>query len=144
VSSARTKRARRLLAVETSRVAARERELAEARRVLVEREGSVVEAMALARAADARWLEVETSTELLAQASAHRWALEGSINRERQAVAVAAAEVKVREAAAIAARMSERRFEILIEGFDAADDARERKAERRTGDEHASRKTGTP
>ena len=54
---ARTARARKLLAVETSRVAARERDLALARQALEEREAEAARAEAEARAADSRWLD---------------------------------------------------------------------------------------
>jgi len=143
VSSVRTARARKLLAFETTRVATKERELAAARRALAEVEAVLVRAVAEAREAESRWLDDETSTELLEQASEHRCSLETRVSSARQRVAKAAAEVKAREAAAIVARMAERRFEILIDGFAAADDARARKAERKSGDEHAARKAGT-
>jgi len=139
VSIARTARARKLLAVETSRVAARERELAEARRALEEHQAAEARAEAAARAADTRWLEVESAEEL-AQASAHRRSLETRVARAAQATARAAADVCAKELAAIAARIAERRFEILIEGFVRADTAREQKVERRAADEHAARR----
>lgn len=122
-------------------MAVKERELAEARRALLEAEQRVTDAEAYARSVDERWLDA-TSTELLAQASEHRRALELRVTRARRRVVAAADEVKTREAAAVAARMAERRFEILIEGFDRTEEARVRKAERRSGDEHAARKTG--
>jgi hypothetical protein len=141
VSAARTARARKLLSIEVQRVAVKERELAEARRAMSEAEQRVTEAEVEARAADQRWLD-ETSTELLAQASEHRRGLELRVELARRRVLTAAAEVKTREAAAIAARMAERRFEILIEGFERTEETRVRKAERRLGDEHAARRTG--
>jgi len=144
VSAARTTRARRLLAVETSRVAVKERELAAARRAVTELEAVAARAVADARVADSRWLDDDTSSELLAEASAHRHNLEKRVVIARGSVVRAGAEVKAREEAAIAARMAERRFEILIEGFEEADAARARKAERRSGDEHAARKGGAP
>lgn len=128
--------------METTRVSERERELALARRALAEVEGQLAAAAAEAVAADARWLDDETSSELLAQASARRCSLEVRVKRAQRAVTEALAEVARREQAAIAARMAERRFEILIEGFVATDDARVRKAERKAADEHASRKAG--
>ena len=124
-------------------MATKERELAVARRGLADVEAVVVRAVAESREAESRWLDEETSTELLEQASEHRSTLETRVSAARQMVASALAEVKAREGAAIAARMAERRFEILIEGFTAADDARARKTERKSGDEHAARKTGT-
>lgn len=136
---ARTARARKLLAVETSRVAARERDLALARRALEELERASARAEADARAGDTRWLEAASAADLQ-QASAHRRVLEARLGRAAQAVARAAAEVRAREAEAIAARIAERRFEILIEGFVRADAAREQKVERRAADEHAARR----
>lgn len=139
MSAARTARARKLLAVETSRVAARERDLALARQALEAQEAAVTRATADARAAEERWLEVSTVDDL-AQASAHRHTLELRVVRAAQGVTRAAAEVRAREADAIAARIAERRFEILIEGFLRADAARAQKAERRSADEHAARR----
>jgi colicin import membrane protein len=139
VTIARTARARKLLAVETARVAACERDLAVARRALEEREAAAARAEADARAADSRWLDA-VSVDDLAQASAHRRALEARLVQAKQAMARAATEVRARELEAIAARIAERRFEILIEGFVRADEAREDKVERRTADEHAARR----
>jgi hypothetical protein len=139
VTVARTTRARKLLAVETSRVAVRERDLAVARAVLEEHRAAEAAAEAGARAAHPRWLDVESADEL-AQASAHRRALAGRVLRAAAATARALAEVNAREAAAVAARIAERRFEILIEGFLRADALREQKVERRIADEHAARK----
>jgi flagellar biosynthesis chaperone FliJ len=141
VTEARTKRARKLLAVETSRVAKREGELAAARRALEEREQAATEAEAAARAADTAWLEV-SSTEELAQASARRRHLEARLVQRSHDVALAKVEVLRREEALVAARISERRFEILIEGFEQAATTRERKIERKAADEHAARRTG--
>ncbi len=140
---ARTARARKLLAVETSRVAARERDLALARQALEEREAEAARAEAEARAADSRWLDA-ASVDDLAQASAHRRALELRRLRAVRAVAEAAAVVRACEAAAVTARVAERKFEIMIEGFLRADAAREQKAERRSADEHAARKREAP
>lgn len=140
---ARTARARKLLAVETSRVAARERDVIAARALLAEREAAAARATAEASAADSRWLDVD-STDDLARASAHRRALEARAARAALEVARAAEELRVREAAAVVARSAERRFEILIEGFLRADAAGERKAERRIADEHAARRRATP
>jgi hypothetical protein len=139
VTVARTTRARKLLAVESSRVAARERDQAVARAVLEEQGAAEAAAEAEARAADTRWLDDESVVEL-ALASAHRRALEGRVLRAAAATARALAEVNAREAAAVAARIAERRFEILIEGFLRADALREQKVERRIADEHAARK----
>lgn len=139
MSAARIARARKLLAVETSRVAAREAELAAARRVLEDLQASVVRAEAEARAGDTRWLEADSADDL-ARASAHRRSLEARVVRATIAVTHAVADVKTKEAAAIAARIAERRFEILIEGFVRADSAREQKIERRAADEHAARR----
>lgn len=139
MSIARTARARKLLAVETSRVAARERELAEARRALEEHQAAEARAEAEARAADTRWLDVESADEL-AQASAHRRSLEARVVRAAEATARVADDVRAKELAAISARIAERRFEILIEGFVRTDRAREQKVERRAADEHAARR----
>jgi flagellar biosynthesis chaperone FliJ len=141
VTEARTKRARKLLAVETSRVVKREGELAAARRALEEREQAATEAEAAARTADTAWLEV-SSTEELAQASARRRSLEARLVQRTHDVALAKVEVLRREEALVAARISERRFEILIEGFEQAAATRERKIERKAADEHAARRTG--
>jgi flagellar biosynthesis chaperone FliJ len=141
VSEARTKRARKLLAVETSRVVKREGELAAARRALEEREHAAAEAEAAARAADTAWLEV-SSTEELAQASARRRSLEARLVQRTHDVSLAKVEVMRREEVLVAARISERRFEILIEGFEQAAATRERKIERKEADEHAARRTG--
>jgi flagellar biosynthesis chaperone FliJ len=141
VTEARTRRARKLLAVETSRVAKREGELAAARRALEEREQAATEAEAAARAADTAWLDV-SSTEELAQASARRRSLEARLVQRSHDVALAKVEVMRREEALVAARISERRFEILIEGFEQAAATRERKVERKDADEHAARRTG--
>lgn len=92
-----------------------------------------------ARAADGRWLELDAADDL-GQASAHRHALATKVLRAKASVASAAAEVRVKEVAAVDARMAERRFEILIEGFVRADGAREQKLERRISDEHAARR----
>jgi hypothetical protein len=144
VSTARIRRARRLLAFETTRVAERERELATARRALAEVEGVLAAAVTEAEAAGARWQEDETSSEQLAWASARRVCLDIRVARARTSVSEALAEVTRRGQAAVLARMAERRFEILIEGFEATDDAKARKAERKAADEHASRKGGVP
>ena len=139
MSAARTARARRLLAVETSRVAARERSLADARRALDAREAMVAAAESEARAADGRWLDLDAADDL-GQASAHRHALATKVLRAKLAVAEAAAELRIKELAAVDARIAERRFEILIEGFLRVDAAREQKVERRISDEHAARR----
>lgn len=144
MSTARIRRARRLLAFETTRVAERERELAIARRALVEVEGLLAAAVTEADTAGTRWQEDETSSEQLAWASARRISLDIRVGRARKAVSEALAEVARRAQAAVAARMAERRFEILIEGFEATDDAKARKVERKAADEHASRKGGAP
>lgn len=139
MSAARIARARRLLAVETSRVAARERDLAEARRALEAREAIVAAAESEARAADGRWLDLDAADDL-GQASAHRHALATKVLRAKSAVAEAAAEMRIKQLAAVDARIAERRFEILIEGFLRVDAAREQKVERRISDEHAARR----
>jgi hypothetical protein len=139
VSTARTARARKLLAVETSRVAARERDLADARLALEAREAAAAAAEAEARAADGRWLDLDAADDL-GQASAHRHALATRVLHAKRAVTEAVAEVRAKELAAIDARIAERRFEILIEGFLRADAAREQKVERRVSDEHAARR----
>lgn len=139
MSAARTARARRLLAVETSRVAARERDLADARRALEARRAIVTAAESEARAADGRWLDLDAADDL-GQASAHRHALGTKVLRATAALAESAAEVRIKELAAVDARMAERRFEILIEGFLRADGAHEQRLERRISDEHAARR----
>lgn len=141
--SARTARARKLLAVESSRVAAREHDLALARRALEEKEAAAHQAASAALDAHSRWLDV-CSTSDLQEASARRQALEAQSARAADAVQQAAAVVRAREADAVAARIAERRFEILIEGFLRADAAREQKIERRNADEHAARKREAP
>ena len=125
--------------METSRVAARERDLADARRALEAREAVASAAESEARAADGRWLDLVAADDL-GQASAHRHALATKVLRATASVATAAGEVRTKELAAVDARMAERRFEILIEGFVRADVAHEQKLERRTSDEHAARR----
>lgn len=139
MSAARIARARKLLAVETSRVAARERELADARRALEAREMAVTAFESEARAADGRWLDLDAADDL-GQASAHRHGLATKLVHAKAAVVLAVAEVRAREGAAVDARIAERRFEILIEGFLRAEAAREQKVERRIADEHAARR----
>lgn len=139
MSAARTARARKLLAFEATRVAARERELADARRALEAREASVATAEAEALAADGRWLDLDAADDL-GQASAHRHALATKVSHAKVARARAVADVNAKEAAAVEARIAERRFEILIEGFVRAEQAREQKIERRASDEHAARR----
>jgi hypothetical protein len=128
------------MAVETARVAVKERELAAARAALASAESAHERALSRANQAQSRWIDVETSSETLARASEHRRSLDAEVQVAAMGVARAAALVKSREEAAIAARMAERRFELLIEGIDAAEDVRARKAERKAGDEHAARK----
>jgi flagellar export protein FliJ len=140
--SARARRTARLLAFEETRVTARERELGAARRVLEHREAAVAQAIAASVLACGQWLDDATSTELLAQASAHRRTLEDRVVAARRAVTVAKEDVTRSEAALVVARMAHRRIEILIEGFEQADAQRARKADRRAADEHAARRTG--
>jgi flagellar export protein FliJ len=134
-------RAQRLLGVEVKRVAAAEVELA-ASRGRREQVAAVLRAIEEAlTGAYTRWLDV-VSVDELAQASAHRCALEARVAVARTALAKADAELREREAGLVAARTAERRMEILIEGFERAVAAREGKAERRLADEHASRMSG--
>jgi flagellar biosynthesis chaperone FliJ len=141
MTQARTRRARKLLAVEASRVAERERELAMARRELEACEVASRSAADEARAADDAWLEV-SSAEDLARASARRRTLETRLVQRGLEVSRAAAAVRACEERLVAARIAERRFEILIEGFERVELARERKVERKAADEHAARKSG--
>ncbi len=136
--SVRITRVKRLLAVESSRVATRELELVEARRELELREAAVTRLEAEHAEACDRSLEV-ASVEDLERASDHRAAIHEHIVRARAAVDVAQAEVHTREAAAIRARTAERRMEILLEGFVEVDALRATKAERKSADEHAAR-----
>lgn len=141
MSRARTLRAERLLAAERRRLAERERELADARRELEAREGALAFAASEERAAETRWLEV-SSVEELEQASSFRCALAARVVQAREGVARAASVVREKEAAAIAVRVAERRFEVLIEGFTAVAAAHARKLERKAADEHAARRAG--
>lgn len=140
--SARAKRTARLLAFEATRVTARERDLAVARRALEEREAAEAYARSASATACNQWLDELTSAELLAQASAHRRTLEDRVAIAARAVQAARADLGRADAALVMARMAHRRIEILIEGFAKADALRERKAERRAADEHAGRTTG--
>ncbi len=136
--SARTNRVKKLLAVEASRAETKERELADARRLLDQREAERAAREAAFADACERWLDV-VSVEELEQASARRTTLNAHLERARFAVASAKSELAKREAAAIAARTAERRMEILLEGFAAADAQKAVKAERKSADEHAAR-----
>ena len=107
--------------------------------MLEEQEAASVRAQAESYAADGRWLECESADDL-AQASAHRRALEARAVRAKAAASLAAALVSSKQVAAVEARIAERRFEILIEGFLRADAACEQKVERRSSDEHAARR----
>lgn len=134
-------RVQRLLAVEVKRVATAEQELAASRRRAVRSQSALQGAEESLAIAYTRWLDV-ASVDELAQASAHRCALEARVAAARVVVAEAEAEVAARQAAVVVARTAERRMEILIEGLERAQAARAGKAERRLADEHASRMSG--
>jgi len=134
-------RVQRLLAVEVKRVATAEQELAAARRQASLRQAALQSAEDALTTAYTRWLDVVSADEL-AQASAHRCALQARITTARVAMAEADAEVGARQVAVVVARTAERRMEILIEGLERAQAARAGKAERRLADEHASRMSG--
>ena len=134
-------RIQRLVAVEAKRVAKAEQDLGGARQKLSLCQAALTSSEVALTDAYARWLDV-VSVDELAQASAHRSALQARVAAQSVAMANADAEVRVLERAVVAARTAERRLEILIEGFEAADATRASKAERRLADEHASRATG--
>jgi len=137
--SARLTRARRLLAVEATRVKLREREVVAARRELEERERAAATLASEAAAAAERMMAAANTGEM-SDAHAHARTLERRAQRASLAVSDARHEVAARESAAVDARTDERKMEVLAEGFEAADAARARRAERKISDEHASRK----
>jgi len=142
VSASRLARVKRLLEIETQRVAVKERELAEAQQALQQAERRAQDAERDVRQADAKWLEAMTSADDLERASAHRRELVARVARANKEVESAATHVRVRQQAVVAARMGERRFEILIEGLQATETVRVNKAERKAADEHAARRAG--
>lgn len=131
-------RVKRLVRAAESALVACERALVEARRALEAREERLSAVRAELEDSAARWLDA-SSSEDLAHASARRRTLARRIELEERAVEEAMARVRALEAAAIEARKDERRLELLVEGLEANEAARRKKAERKIGDEHAAR-----
>ena len=125
------------LAAESARNA-RERTLVEARRELDARAETLARAQAELDAGAARWLEAESSAEL-EHASARRRTLARHVEIEASKTDEAKGRVQVVEQAAVEARRDERRLEILVEGLEAGEATRRKKAEQKIGDEHAAR-----
>lgn len=116
--------------------------MAEARRALETRTEAVQQAHEALETA-CQSTPAVTSVEDLELASLHRLTLRQRLVHAKSAEDAARIELRARERALVDARMAERRMEILLEGFERAGQARERKEERRATDEHASRKTGS-
>jgi len=141
--SARTKRLERLVRVEHDRVAAKERELGEARSALAAADAATARAAGALEMGLARWADAETAADL-ADVSAHRESLRLRLAAARADAEAARREVASREKALVAARVSERRIEVLIETAQRNEAAREARLERRAADERAARGRPVP
>lgn len=136
--NARIKRVKRLVDAAESARNARERSLVEARRLLEAQTETLARAQAELDAGAEQWLEAQSSDEL-AQASARRRTLARYVEIQARKTDEAKGEVQVVEQAAVEARRDERRLEILVEGLEAGEAARRKKADQKIGDEHAAR-----
>jgi flagellar biosynthesis chaperone FliJ len=136
--SARRDRLAKLLAIEESRVNAAESAVAEARARLAAAEGILAHAASEAQASLDRWHDV-TSTSELEHATQRRSWLRAAMSRAQTAVTNAAGFVAEREAQLVAARISARKVELLVESIERVEIARAAVAERRRDDDHAAR-----
>jgi flagellar export protein FliJ len=136
--TARRRALLRVLRVEQTRVAARERELASATARVESAARDVELAEAASSASLELWLDVASAPDL-ADAASRRHTLSLAADGARAQLARVEREAEEGRARLCSARIDERRIELVLEGAARAEAQRALRAEQRAADEHAAR-----